>query len=169
MLQIATAFSELNLFALDRIYRDYLKESAGENYPDAEEEYGIILAQEDFHSYLRDWFFKEKVAFYALWASDSVCVSALRMEAYRDGLLIEALETDPEMRCRSHATALLRSAVAYADEKYHLNIYAHISKRNAASLAVHRKCGFEKVLDYAVYIDGSVSQNAITVCRKKSM
>jgi L-amino acid N-acyltransferase YncA len=39
-----------------------------------------------------------------------------------------------------------------------------VSKKNTASLAVHEKCGFVQVLDYAKYIDGSVARNAVTLC-----
>ena len=42
-------------------------------------------------------------------------------------------------------------------------IYSHVSKKNAPSLAVHKKCGFRQVLDYAKYIDGSVARNAVTL------
>ena len=169
MLQIAEAYSELDLSAVDRIYGEFLIESARENYPDAGKDYGIALAREDFHSYLRDFFRDGEKAFYAFWVVDGVCVSALRMEGYRDGLLIEALETQPDMRCKGYASLLLRAAAAYADEKYHLPIYAHVGKKNNASLAVHRKCGFETILDHAEYIDGTVTQRAVTVCKKKSL
>ena len=42
-------------------------------------------------------------------------------------------------------------------------VYSHVSKKNAASMAVHSRCGFEKILDYAAYIDGSVNHSAVTL------
>ena len=44
-------------------------------------------------------------------------------------------------------------------------VYSHVGKRNTASMALHMGCGFEKIQDCAVYIDGSVSQNAVTLKR----
>ena len=61
---------------------------------------------------------------------------------------------------KGYAEKLIRAVQAQFSEK----IYSHVSKKNAASLAVHEKCGFRQVLDYAKYIDGSVSRTAVTLC-----
>jgi hypothetical protein len=46
-------------------------------------------------------------------------------------------------------------------------IYVHISRRNAASIAVHIACGFCKILDHAVYADGSVLRSSATYLYEK--
>ena len=46
-------------------------------------------------------------------------------------------------------------------------IYSHVGKRNAASLAVHEKCGFYQISDTAAYIDGSVDSKAYTLSNMK--
>ena len=99
-------------------------------------------------------------AVYALWVEDGRYRSALRLEPYEDGLLLEALETAPKYRRQGYAEKLMRAV----QEAFPQKIYSHVSKRNKASLAIHEKCGFRQVLDYARYIDGSVAHNAITLC-----
>ena len=97
---------------------------------------------------------------YAIWVEKDVYVSALRLEPYEDGLLLEALETAPAYRRKGYAEKLMRAVQMEFPQK----IYSHVSKKNTASLAVHKKCGFRQVLDYAKYIDGSVVRNAVTLC-----
>ena len=89
-------------------------------------------------------------------------VSAARLEPYRDGLLLEALETAPELRGRGYAAALLRNMLESAPGTG--PVYSHVDKKNAASLAVHRACGFRRILEHAVYADGSVLASACTLC-----
>ena len=91
---------------------------------------------------------------------NDVYFSALRLEPYEDGLLLEALETAPAHRRKGYAEKLIRAVQAEFLQK----IYSHVSKKNTASLAVHQKCGFRQVLDYAKYIDGSVVRSAVTLC-----
>ena len=39
-----------------------------------------------------------------------------------------------------------------------------VGKKNAASLKAHEKCGFRRVADFAVCVDGSVNQKMYTLC-----
>lgn len=88
-------------------------------------------------------------------------ISALRLEPYKDGLLLEALETAPRHRRKGYGYQLLKAVLnAFPDRK----IYSHVSKRNVPSLAIHEKCGFRKISDAAAYIDGSVNERAVTLC-----
>ena len=96
---------------------------------------------------------------YALWVENGKYVSALRLEPYEDGLLLEALETIPSQRRKRYAQQLIRAVQAQFPQK----IYSHISKKNTASLMVHQKCGFVQILDYAKYIDGSFVRTAVTL------
>jgi len=85
------------------------------------------------------------------------------MEPYSDGFLLCALETAPDSREHGYATALVLEVLDYLSQQGSGTVYSHVSKRNQSSLAVHKKCGFEIIKDYAVYSDGSVLQNCFTL------
>lgn len=157
---------DLNFGELMAVYQEGNLEHWHEDYPNFPEGEGILQAEQDFYAYLQQEFFLAKRAVYCVWEEDGRYISALRLEAYRDGLLLEALETRPGFRCKGYARSLLDSALAALSGREGLPVYSHVSKKNAASLAVHAACGFQKVLDYGVYIDGSVTHNSVTLCRR---
>lgn len=119
-------------------------------------------AEQDFYQYLRECFFKTPGAVYCVWQEGSVYVSALRLEPYRDGLVLAGLETPPDRRNQGYAAALIRAVQSWLVEQGRGILYSHISHRNGASIGVHQKCGFRKILDHAVYVDGSVDSRAGT-------
>lgn len=119
----------------------------------------MLRAEQAFYQYLAEGFFSVPGAVYAIWQEQGVYISALRLEPYEDGLLLEALETAPAQRRQGYAERLIRAVQGEFPQK----IYSHVSKKNLPSLAVHKKCGFRQVLDYAKYIDGSVARNAVTL------
>lgn len=124
----------------------------------------LELAEQDFYQYLREVFFPVPGAVYCIWQEENAYVSALRLEPYRDGLLLEALETAPGERRRGYAEALIRAVLErFAPTK----IYSHVGKRNYPSLKTHEKCGFRRALDYAVYVDGSVNRHCCTLVHGK--
>ena len=119
--------------------------------------------ERDFLSYLREDFFCQKDAVYAVWVDNSEYKSAVRLERCRDGMLLHSLETAPKERKKGYAYSLLihfLDCLRAADCKI---IYSHIDKRNQASLALHKKCGFEIISDTATYLDGTVTQNSNTL------
>jgi len=120
--------------------------------------------ERDFLSYLREDFFRQKGAIYAIWTEGTVYKSAVRLEPYRDGLLLHSLETEPTGRRRGYAVALMDSLLTYLGTTDSKRIYSHVNKRNRASLALHKKCGFEIFSDSATYIDGTVTQYCYTLC-----
>ncbi len=123
----------------------------------------LLTAEQDFYQYLKEGFFTQPEDCYCLWQAAGKPVSALRLQSYQDGLLLEALETAPEHRRRGYAESLVRFVLeAFPDRK----IYVHIEKKNKASALLHEKCGFSRILDYAVYADGSVTSRAATYVRK---
>ena len=95
-----------------------------------------------------------------MWQESGAYVSALRLEPYKDGWLLEALETAPDHRRRGWAKALMRAVLEMLGET---TVYSHVSRRNEASLRTHYACGFEKHLDHVVYLDGSVSGRGLTL------
>lgn len=155
MLLIAKRLEELDFPALMDIYIEGNREKADE-YGDG----GLLQAEREFYDYLREDFFRQRDAFYAVWVEQGKYVSALRLEPYKDGWLLEALETAPADRKRGCAKELMGSVLEMMGQSV---IYSHVSKRNEASLRTHYACGFVKHLDHVVYLDGSVSHRGITL------
>ena len=118
---------------------------------------------EKFLSYLREDFFRQAGAFYAVWVVDTEYKAAVRFCPYKDGLLLHSLETAPAYRRKGYAFALLSRILRYLQTTDCKTIYSHVDKRNRASLALHKKCGFEIVSDSATYLDGTVTQYSHTL------
>ena len=155
MLLIAKRLEELNFSALMDIYIEGNLEKA-EEYGDG----GLLRAEREFYDYLREDFFRQQGAFYAVWTEQGRYVSALRLEPYKDGWLLEALETAPDYRKKGYAKALMIAVLEYMNQSI---IYSHVSKRNEAFLRTHYACGFQKHLDHVVYLDGSVTNRGVTL------
>ena len=159
MLRIAKSLKELNFRTLMDVYMEGNLEKAEESALGLHQ--GLLQAEQDFYQYLRECFFPVPDAVYAVWEENGQYISAVRFEPYRDGILLEALETAPEHRGKGYAAKLVCAALLQLQLQ---KVYSHVSKKNTASLALHERCGFVKVLDYAAYIDGSVNRNAVTLC-----
>ena len=155
MLIIATSLRQLRFGELMEVYADSNEEKASE-WPNLPRGYALTLAEQDFRQYLNEVFFRTPGALCALWEESGKYVSALRLEPYRDGLLLEALETAPFRRRKGYAVTLIREVQGYLARQGPVRIYSHIHKRNAYSQRTHEKCGFRMISDRAVYIDGSV-------------
>jgi GNAT superfamily N-acetyltransferase len=153
MLLVARSIGELDFFRLMEVYIEGNSEKA-------EDGLTLLEAEQDFRQYLREDFFKVSGAAYYVWVEDGQYISALRLEPYKDGLLLEALETTPERRRMGYAGRLIRAVLEVEPRR---PIYAHVAKRNVASLKVHGRCGFRRLLEYATYIDGSVHDRACTM------
>lgn len=152
---------DLSFSQLMAVYEEGNRENAEEFWPGMEEGQRILRAEQEFHQYLQEIFFPTEGAVYCIWEERGNYVSALRLEPYRDGLLLEALETKPDQRKRGYAVQLIRAVQAqYPDAR----IYSHVSKKNTASLKTHEKCGFQRILEHAVYADGSVTSRSCTLC-----
>ena len=160
MLIIAEKLRDLSFGKLMEVYGEANLENGQHRWPDEPEARQVALAEEDFYNYLQQVFFKTDDARYLIWEERGRYISALRLEAYRDGLLLAALETHPQMRRYGFAEKLVKAALEYVGD---MTVYSHVSKQNAASLRTHEKCGFEKLLDYAVYADGSVNDRCCTL------
>lgn len=161
IMRIVRKRSELDFDALMAVYIEGNRENGAEKYPDLSESEQLRRAEMDFYDYLQD-FFREKYAFYAILENEEKAVCALRCEPFRDGFLVEALETKPDCRRRGFAVRLLREVASFLADR---PLYSHVSKHNTASLRAHESAGFKVLCDYAVYVDGTVSQRAVTMCR----
>ncbi len=120
--------------------------------------YGYGLEKEtEFYNYLRGCFFDTNDGVYCLWEEEGVYVSALRLEPYKDAMILAGLETAPNYRCRGFATLLVTEVLDWLDKQHILKVYSHIHRSNQPSVSVHLRCGFRKVNDCAVFLDGSAS------------
>ena len=122
-----------------------------------------IQTEQDFYSYLKNVFFRDSASFYAVWDVQGQYISALRIEPYRDGVLLEALETAPDARGCGYATKLLAQTICYLSENGIKYVYSHVDKNNIASLRVHEKCGFDVFSSTATFIDRSFSSSSYTL------
>ena len=160
MLILARSIRDLSFSRLMEVYTEGNLENAEEFYPDLPEGQKLMQAEQDFYQYLNEVFFRTSGAVYAIWEEQGAYVSALRLEPYRDGRLLEALETAPSRRRQGYGVQLIK---AVQEQFSNQRIYSHVGKKNVASLRVHEKCGFRRISEHAAYIDGSVNQRACTL------
>lgn len=160
MLRCIYSMKELPFGALMAVYEQSNQENGEEFWPDLSAGERLLRAEQEFYQYLQQVFFQTEGAFYCLWEVKGRPVCALRLEPYRDGMLLEALETAPEQRRKGYATALIRAALAQVGT---VKIYSHVGKRNEASLKTHIACGFRRISEQAVYADGSVNDRCCTL------
>ena len=161
MLRIFWKLKDLVFSQLMQIYEEGNRENAMEFWPELEDNMRMIRAEQEFYQYLKQVFFPAEQACYCVWEENGKYVSALRLEPYRDGLLLEALETEPSHRRKGYASMLIRAVQKQFPQK---KIYSHVAKRNIASLRTHESCGFQRIAENAVYADGSVTSRSCTLC-----
>lgn len=150
MLRCIRSISQLDFEQLSAVYRDEL--------PTRRE-------QEEFYQYLLD-FFADPDSLYYIWENDGQYICALRAESYKDGYLIAGLHCRKEYRNEGFAKKLIAAACKELKGNSMTPIYSHVDKRNNPSLRTHAACGFRQELDYAAFIDGSVSWSSCTLCMK---
>ncbi len=164
MLKIVWDMGQLPVEALMAICCEALQREAKDRYGDLPPGIGLEYVELDLKEYLREVFFREKGAYYALWEEKGRYVSALRMIPYSDGLLLHSLHTHPDHRRNGYAAALVRAVLAREGDA---KVYSHVKKENLPSILLHEKMGFRKTADSAVYLDGSWDKNSLTFCREK--
>lgn len=162
MLIQARKIRDINFPKLMHVYSESNMENGQNEWPDLPAGFAQEMAEQSFYQYLKEVFFPTDGAFYAVWEEDGRYVSALRMEPYRDGLLLEGLETAPEARKQGYASGLVRNILALLAQKGTVTVYSHVHKKNLPSRMLHEKCGFQVISDHAAYIDGSVNYGACT-------
>ena len=161
MVITAHSFSELSFGKLMEIYVESNLETGRKLCPHASANLQLLTAEQDFYAYLQDCFFRTEGAVYCVWEESGQYVSALRLEAYQDGLLVSALETTPQKRNRGFAKKLLCAVCCQLQAP--CTLYAHVKKDNIASLRVHEAGGFTRILEYGAMLDGSVNARYCTL------
>ena len=169
MLLTVDCLRNLDFRRLMDLYTEGNRENAELFYQHLGENQGILAAENDFYVYLRDCFFRTKGAMYCIWEEKGIYISALRLEPYRDGLLLEALETHPDYRRSGYAKKLIAAVMKWLTAQGSKPVYSHINKRNTASLKTHLACGFQRISEQAVYIDGSVTNSSCTMCCNRAI
>ena len=165
MMIIVDTLDQLRFGHLMAVYEESNTENGAEFYPKLPAGQQILEAEQDFYHYLHNGFFNRPGDRYCIWEEDGIYVSALRLQRYQDGLLLEALETHPDHRGKGFAKALIRAALETAECD---KVYVHINPRNAPSIAAHTKSGFRKILDYSVYANGTVNSYCHTFLYEKA-
>ena len=163
MLKIVKNIEELNIEQFLSVYRESSYKNGQAFYRNISETQQMNMAEDDLIAYLRYDFFQQENAFCALWIVDGVYKSILRIEPYCDGVLLHALETAPEDRRKGYGYHLVLAVLEYLQTEKYNKVYSHINKGNKPSLRLHETCGFHMFSDYAIYIDGTVTQNSYTM------
>ena len=163
MLELVTSMKQQDVRQLIRVHAESIYTQRGKYNCDTSDNLQQLRAEQDFYDYLTA-FFGEYGGIYALWVSEGRYCSALRLEPYNDGYLLSGLETPREARRKGYANALIRSVLQYVAHNGGTKLYSHVDKNNAASLALHESCGFHRILEHAVYVDGSVYHSSCTLC-----
>ena len=89
MLIIAHKLHEFTFGKLMEVYAEGNLENGQDLWPDETESRQNALAEQEFYNYLQQVFFRTNGAQYLVWEENGRYVSALRLEPYQDGLLLE--------------------------------------------------------------------------------
>lgn len=161
------SFSEMNFDALMAVYEEGNRKHGMQRYPDVSEAEQLLYAEADFASYLTDVFFRQKGAAYCILADGDTYICAARIEEYKDGVLLTALETKPDCRASGNGKILLTALLEHCALCGNLPVYSHVDNKNVASMNLHLGCGFRILKDSARFLDGSVSTDSKTLIYEK--
>ncbi len=161
MLEIITSIRQIQVRQLLQVCEECIQKDGLTAYPNLEPNRRLLEAEQDFYCFLKS-FFHIPGAFYAVWTADGHYHAALRIEPYRDGVLLTGLETAPGSRRKGYGTSLIAGTLQHLSQTGVHKVYSHISDKNNASIMTHTKCGFRKISDCAAFIDGSVDHNSGT-------
>lgn len=149
MLLRITDFAGLDTGKLMKIYTEGNYENTDYFFPDeTDKETALKKVEAGFTEFLRDGFFTQDGAVCWVLEEEGAWVCALRICKVPDGVYyLEALETPPELRGKGYATKLLSGVLDAMKQEGPFRLCDCVSKRNAASLRTHEKCGFWIVSD----------------------
>ena len=166
MLHIYRRFSEINIDELMKVYEQSNRDRGTLEYPDEPDGLQITLVEQDFYNYLNEDFFSNPNSLYFIWEEEGKYLCAARLEQYKDGFLVEGIETRPTERRMGYASLVLSGLLKHIKENMKACVYSHVKKNNKASLALHKSCGFEVISDAALLIDGSFSREYQTMVNR---
>ena len=160
MLEIIRSVSRFPFAAVMEIYSGSNGELARRQWPELPPEQGLYRAEQEMYDFLRYDFFPRQDAFCALWREGDIPVSAVRLERWRDGWLLEGLETRPDLRGKGYAGKLLEAVLPRVAGK----VYSHVHRENQASIRVHERVGF-RISAGTAMLDGSFLPGYLTLVK----
>ena len=163
MLKIIKHIKDLDISQILRVYAESIQQTGAREYPRMPANMQLLSAEQDLCDYLR-LFLKDENSYCAVWPHQGEYVATLRLERYADGFIITSLETALWARRNGYAKQLVNSVLDWLSKQGIKKVYSHIEKKNEASLSLHLSCGFQRILEYAVYVDGSILQSSCTMC-----
>ena len=162
MLKIYNCLADIDFRQLMDVYEEWNRINGKSVYGKFPANLQMLYSEQDFYAYLVE-FFREPSARYAVWIHDGRYVSALRLEAYNNGLLLNALETRLDTRNCGFAKMLIKSVLNDLRSKGSGVLYSHIQKNNAISIRAYLSCGFSVFSDSAVYLDGTIRPDSYSL------
>lgn len=141
------------------IYAESNAENAAYFFPDCtDEEERRKKTEAAFSQYIQNDFLAGGKNAYCVLCEDGRWVSALRLYALEGFYYMEALETAPALRRLGYGAKLLGAVLRSLEAKGPFILRDSVGKRNEASLATHKKCGFTIEHEDAVdYLDGGAA------------
>ena len=143
------------------LYQEGNRENAPYFFPEIKEQaLALEKMEQRFLEYVETDFFSRNDSEYWVLEEDGVWISALRLYKISEGFYyMEALETHPDFRERGYAARLLAGVIGDLKTRGPFRLCDCVGKNNAASLGVHRKCGFEIAAEAGInYLDQSASE-----------
>lgn len=153
MLYLARSLSQLHFGSLMAVYADANRENGREAWPEEPEMRQIQLAEEEFYRYLSQVFFKTPGAICAVWEENGTVRQRPALGAVPGRASAGSAGNRPGAATKGLCRGLIEAVQTYLGEGGKL--YSHVDKRNLPSLKTHEKCGFRRIADIAVYVDGS--------------
>lgn len=161
-LEIYSRLSQISYSELMKVYLDSNKQVGAKRFAHLDEVEQLIEAEQEFFAYI-EFFLKEESSLYAVLLDQGHYLCCVRVEKYKDGVLLTGLETAPNERNKGYASELLLRLEDYLSSIGVYAIYSHVSSGNLPSIRVHEKCKYLKISDYAAYIDGSIDPKGFTL------
>lgn len=165
MLLEFNAMDEKNMYRMvHEIYSEASYEIAKEKHPEVEkiEDLEDAIKEEElyFMEFLKKFMSKTNSRYYVL-DVDGQWVSALRLTKIEDFYYMEALETAPEYRKKGYASQLIGEVIELLMVHREVAMRSNVNKTNVASLATHKKCGFEIEHETAInYVTGKENEKS---------
>lgn len=146
LLQI-TNYADLDKRKLMDVYSESNLENTAYFCPEETDQAAAVgKVESGFLSFLETEFFQYAKAACWVWEENGVWISSLRTCEIQDGLYyLEALETRPDHRKKGFGSRLLSGVLEAMKTEGSFRLCDCVSKKNAASLKTHEKCGFQIV------------------------
>ena len=146
MSRLVLEFDSMNENERYRLVHEIYGESNLENVkwdnPEVEDFSKLLFEYEKgYMDFVQSFLVNEKNRYY-IFEINGQWVSALRMTKVEDFYYLEALETAKQYRKKGYGTEFLQELIRMLKKRGKVIIRSNVSKKNTASLALHRKCGF---------------------------